>query len=171
MQSAIITAARKFDNAIRKTVLDEAINVANAVTGEWEVMDAETASSIAKEITTDYPQGSRGARTSEWKAFIMAAHHNLAAAIRYAKKEMPNFARIDLFKLCRMLPSANSYKAAVDTLKKDKAAKKKGSTKPRTFSSVLKGMKDATQPGLSKTKQAEFRRKLSELCKEFGVAY
>ena len=169
MRSKIIAAARRFDNAVRKTVMDEAILVCVAVTDEWEFMDKPTAREIAKEIVADYPEGSRAARASEWAAFIYAAPCGLASAIRYARKEMQSFTRIDLFKLCRILPTADGFKDAVAKLidaKKSKGSKGAGSQ--RTISDFVKGLfKVQTR----KRKEIAFRKELATLCAKYDIAH
>ena len=100
-----VTAARKFDSAVRSTLLDNARAVADAVTEEWEDMTSIQASELAAEVVADYPKGSATVRKSEWKSFFMAAHHGLSDAITYAGETLPGFNRIQLFKLCRILPT------------------------------------------------------------------
>ena len=166
MRSKIIAAARRFDNAVRKTVMDEAILVCVAVTDEWEVMDRPTARDIAKEITAEYPEGSRAARASEWAAFIYAAPFNLATAIRHARKVMPSFTRVDLFKLCRLLPGADSYKSAVEDLQKKKALK--GAGKQRSIADFVKGLFNVQT---RKRNEIKFRKELADLCAKYSIEY
>ncbi len=170
MQSKIISAVRKFDTAVRKTVMTEAINVANAVTDEWETMDRDTAKEIAGEIVKDYPEGSRYARRSEWAAFILAAPEGLAHAIRYAQKEMKSFTRVDLFKLCRILPAADGYKDAVAKLIADKNKKpsKGGARSGRSVAAVVKSL-FAIQT--RKRNEIAFRKELAQLCEKHGINY
>ena len=158
-----VTAARKFDSAVRDTLLNNALAVANAVTGEWEDMTEVQASELAADVVADYPKGSAKVRKSEWKAFFMAAHHGLADAIEYAGENVEGFNRVQLFKLARIVPTVRGFKKAVSQLTAKTSTKRK----------VTIGM------GLGIIKNLDtrarniiaFRKELATLCAKHGIKY
>ena len=130
-------------------------------------MDRKTAKEIAGDIKAEYPEGSRAARKSEWAAFILAAPEGLASAIRHAQKEMKSFTRVDLFKLCRILPSADGFKDAVAKLIDAKNSKgSKGAA--RTVASVVKSLFSIQT---RKRNEIAFRKELAALCEKHGINY
>lgn len=163
MTAKCVTAARKFDNAVRATLLDNALKVANAVTGEWEDMTDIQAAELAGEVVADYPKGSATVRKSEWKAFFMAAHHGLADAIEYAGDNVEGFNRVQLFKLCRILPTVRGFKKAVATL-----TQKSGTKRKATIGMGLGIIKNLQT---RKRNIIAFRKELAALCAKHGIEY
>lgn len=166
MTAKCVTAARKFDNAVRKTLLDSALLVANAVTDEWEDMTDVQAAELAGEVVADYPKGSATVRKSEWKAFFMAAHHGLADAIEYAGENVEGFNRIQLFKLCRILPTVRGFKKAVAQLTaKSNTPDKTPAQKFGMGLGIIKNVQTRS------AKFIAFRKELAALCAKHGIKY
>lgn len=168
MRSKIITAAQRFDSAVRKTLTDEAIRVCDAITDEWEIMDRPTAREIARSIVAEYPRESQAARASEWTAFVLAAPCGLSTAIRYARQEMQSFTRVDLFRLCRILPDAANPKDAVAKLMDAKKKKPKRAKPQHTISDL---MRTALKIQTRKQKEVAFRKELAALCNKYDIAH
>lgn len=164
MTAKCVTAARKFDKTTQKTLLSEAINVALAVTGEWEDMTDIQAAELAEETVADYKPSVKKVRKSEWKQFYMAAHHGMSDALEYIEAQDITFSRVKLFQLARVLPTVRGFKKAVEQV----VNPPKG-----------KGRKANIGMGLGIIKNLEtrdkkiiaFRRDLAKLCEKHGIKY
>lgn len=168
MTARCVTAARKFDNATRATLLSQALNVANSTTDEWEDMTDVQASELAAEVVADYPKASKAPRKSEWKSFYMAAHHGMADALTHIEENDIPFSRIKLFQLARVLPTVRGFKKAIEQV----TSPKKGGGKKATLEMGLGIIKNAeTSKHVSKAKMIEFRKELAKLCNKYGVKY
>ena len=163
--SIITKAAKRFDKQVVQTVCELALEVCDAVRKSWSELDMETAMVEAKAITADYPKASQAPRTTEWKDFVFAAaNHNLAGAIREAKKSH-NVTRVALFALAKKLRTADSSTAAIKAVF---AAKVKGKGRTATIGMGLGIIKNL------QTKERNviaFRKALAELCAKHGITY
>lgn len=163
--TTIKQAAKQFDKLVTKTVCDLAIDVCNAVTDTFFEIDMATAMEEAKAITADYPKASRGPRTTEWKDFVYAAaNHNLAGAIRKAKKSN-NVTRVALFALAKKLRSADNADAAIKATFAKKAPGKGRKATIGMGLGIIKNVETRSR------KEIAFRKELAELCKKHGIKY
>lgn len=164
MTARCVTAARKFDKTTQKTLLSEAINVANSVTDEWEDMTDIQAAELAEETVADYKPSVKKVRKSEWKQFYMAAHHGMADALEYIEAQDITFSRVKLFQLARVLPTVRGFKKAVEQVINPPKGKGRKATIGMGLG-IIKNLETRAKNIIA------FRKELAALCAKHGIKY
>lgn len=172
---AIVSAVRKFDSAIKTTLVTEAKNVAVAVWNTFgDGCTKEVAAEVATAIAADAPwkgTSSEAARTSEWKAFIFAVQYRIDEAVTYYKNQHPNFSRHVMFSLARELPTnADGFKAAADAVARRAEKKGSGNGAPRVATLGM-GLGIIAKLETRDRKVIAFRKALAKLCAQHGISF
>lgn len=175
MFKTIVTAVRKFDTAIKRTLVTESKNVAEAVWNQFgDECSREDAAAVAKEIASDAPwkgSSSEPARVSEWKAFVFAVQYGLPEAVSYYQRTYANFTRHVLFTLARecIKLGAGEHKKAADNVAKrvKKGPTGNGASRKPTLGMGLGIIKNLPSRG----KMVAFRKELAQLCKKYGYTF
>jgi hypothetical protein len=171
MTNIVIRQARDFDSKVSRTVMEEASKVAKSGAKHYAECKPADAGEAAASIVEGLPDGSRDARKSEWKAFIMAAgNYNLVAALAAVKADKQVLTRVQLFKLCRLLRNetpANAIKQVFAARKGVKSGSRKANQP--TFNEIVQMLVD-TSPR-SKAQKAFHKQALALVtkCKLNGV--
>lgn len=172
---AIVGAVRRFDSAVKTTLVIEARNVASVV---WDTFgdecSREDAQVVALAIASDASwkgTTSEAARTSEWKAFTFAVQYRIDEAIAYYKKTHPNFSRVVLFAIARELPNnIDGFKAAADAVAARLNSKKESKGVGRVASLGM-GLGIIAKLQTRNKKVIAFRKELAKLCAKHGFPF
>lgn len=172
---SIVSAVRKFDTAVKTTLVTEARNVATAVWNTFgDECTRENASEVALAIAADAPwkgTSSEAARTSEWKAFIFAVQYRIDEAVTYYKNTHPNFSRHVMFTLARELPNnPDGFKAAADAVAARLEKRKAGGGEGRKATLGM-GLGIIAKLQTRDRKVIAFRKALAKLCREHGIEF
>lgn len=167
-KATIISKARKFNEAVSRTVVETALDIANEV---WNTYGDEVTNEVASELANEI-DGKVAARTSEWKAFMLAVPYGLPEALKFYPSTGDTLTRVKLFALCRELRKHDfdKYRTTVRNFVKN-LGKVKGSKNMTPEQKLGMGLGVIKKIETKSRKVIEFRKALAALCKEYGINY
>lgn len=162
-KQSIIAKGKAFTESVSRTVVESALDVANAF---WNEYGADASKDDVSELAVGIG-GKVPARVSEWRSFFNAVPFGLIEALN----DYPagNLTRVKLFNLARNCIKTGDYAKYKSAIKAtEKPAAKEAKTPDQKLGMAIGIIKNLDT---RKKSLIEFRKELAKLCAKHGVSY
>lgn len=162
-KQTIIAKGRAFTESVSRTVVESALDVANAF---WNEFGADASKDDVSELAVGIG-GKVPARVSEWRAFFNAVPFGLVEALNdYPAGQLT---RIKLFNLARNCIKTGDYAKYKSAIKATETPKEKAEKTPAQKLGMAIGI--IKNVDTKSAKVIAFRQELAKLCAKHGIAY